>query len=140
MIGYSGDEVIVENLGVINATVSGGNAGAIIGYNGTVRNCFVINCNVTAYSLRSENGVYAGAIAGGQEAILETSFAADSEIILGKRMNKISTLAPIGGKTLQKCYYVNVSAVNKTFRELAEEIFTLASERYENKIKEGQVL
>lgn len=123
LIGYTSADVTVKNLGVINAIVSGWNAGAILAFYGTVENCYVINCTITAYtSNTSSSGVYGGAVAGSQAATVKNSFAMDCSIITGEGMSNKAKLAPVGGKTAENCYYANVSATNGTFRESTGEI------------------
>ena len=117
LIGYSDRNAQVRNLGVINATVSGWNAGAIIAYSGIIENCYAINCKITAYTSDSSAiKVYAGAVAGSQQATLKNCFAYNCEIIVGEGYENKSTIAPVGGKTPENCYYANVTATNGTFR------------------------
>ena len=123
LIGYTSADVKVKNLGVINATVSGWNAGAIVAFYGTVENCYAINCTITANtSNTSSMGVYGGAVAGSQAATVKNSFAMDCNVVAGEGMSDKAKLAPVGGKTAENCYYANVTATNGTFRELAGEI------------------
>jgi hypothetical protein len=117
LIGYSDRNAQVRNLGVINATVSGWNAGAIIAYSGIIENCYAINCKITAYTSDSSAiKVYAGAVAGSQQATVKNCFAYNCEIIVGVGYENKSTIAPVGGKTPENCYYANVTATNGTFR------------------------
>ncbi len=123
LIGYTSADVTVKNLGVINATVSGWNAGAILAFYGTVENCYVINCTITAYtSNTSSSGVYGGAVSGAQASTVKNSFAMDCEVVAGEGMSNKAKLAPVGGKTVENCYYANVTATNGTLRESAGEI------------------
>ena len=123
LIGYTTTDVTVKNLGVINATVSGWNAGAILAFYGTVENCYAINCTITAYtSSTSSVGVYGGAVAGAQAATVKNSFAMDCTVVAGEGMSDKAELAPVGGNTAENCYYSNVTANNGTLRESAGEM------------------
>ena len=115
LVGYSDTTVVVKNLGVINATVSGWNAGAVLAYQGTVENCYAINCKVTGYTTASDaESVYAGAVAGSQSPTVKNSFAYNCQVISGTGMT--ATLAPVGGELVSNSYYVNVTATNGTLR------------------------
>ena len=135
LIGYTTTNATVKNLGVINATVTGWNAGAVLAYYGTLDNCYVINCTITAYtSSESSVGVYGGAVAGSQAATVKNSFAVDCKVVAGEGVNDKAKLAPVGGKTAENCYYINVTATNGTFRELDGEINVT-----EEQLKSGEV-
>ena len=117
LVGYSDTTVVVKNLGVINATVSGWNAGAVLAYQGTVENCYAINCEVTGYTTATDaEGVFAGAVAGSQSPTVKNSFAYNCQVIAGAGMTVSATLAPVGGELVSNSYYVNVAATNGTFR------------------------
>ncbi len=115
LVGYSDTMVVVKNLGVINATVSGWNAGALLAYQGTVENCYAINCKVTGYTTATDaEGVFAGAVAGSQSPYAKYCFAYNCQVIAGTGMT--ATLAPVGGERVGNSYYSNVTAKNGTFR------------------------
>ena len=115
LVGYSDTTVVVKNLGVINATVSGWNAGAVLAYQGTVENCYAINCKVTGYTTATDaEGVFAGAVAGSQTPYAKYCFAYNCQVIAGTGMT--ATLAPVGGERVGNSYYSNVTAKNGTFR------------------------
>ena len=123
LIGYTSTAVTVKNLGIINATVSGWNAGSVLAYFGTVENCYARDCTVTAYTTSSAaSGVYAGAIGGPQAGIVENSFAVDCKVIAGEGMGERARLAPVGGASADNCYYADVTAENGAFRESSGEI------------------
>ncbi|MBQ7383635.1 MAG: hypothetical protein IJV72_02455, partial [Clostridia bacterium] len=119
LVGYSSNATLIKNLGVVNATVKGWNAGAVLGYWGTVENCYAIDCTATAYTDSAEaKKVYAGAIAGAQAPTVKNSFAYNCEVVLGAGMEskQITEIAPIGGETAKNSYYFNVTATNSSFR------------------------
>lgn len=116
LVGYTTDTAVVKNLGVVNATVSGWNAGAVLAYYGTVENCYAIDCTITAYTTQIASGVYAGSVAGTQQAIVKNCFAYNCEVIAGEGMESKAMIAPVGGKTAENCYYGKVTATNGAFR------------------------
>ena len=116
LVGYTPDnDVSIRNLGVINATVSGWNAGAVLAYYGTVENCYAMNCTITASSTVDTAGVYAGAVAGTQQAKVNNCFAMNCTVSAGAD-ESVWTLAPVGGKTVTNSYYGNVTATTGTLR------------------------
>ncbi len=106
-IGYSSTSAVIKNLGVINATVSGWNAGAVMAYMGTVENCYAVDCNVTANTIANTSMVYAGAVAGTQQATVINSFAYNCEIIVGEDWAEKSSVSGIGGVTATNSYYLS---------------------------------
>lgn len=108
LIGYSGVFAEVKNVGVVNATVSGWNAGAVMAYEGTVKNCYAMNCTVTAYSLKTSGKVYAGAVAGSQTATVINCYAYDCMVNYGAGMEERAKLTPVGGKTPSNSYYYGI--------------------------------
>lgn len=132
LIGYTSIAVTIKNLGIINATVSGWNAGAVLAYFGTVENCYALNCTITAYTTAADAwAVAGGAIAGTQIATVKNSFAKDCKVIAGEGMSEKALLAPIGGLSTENCYYTNVTVTNGTFRESSQEI-QVAKEAFES--------
>ena len=123
LVGYTTlAAVTVKNLGVINATVSGWNAGSVLAYSGTVENCYAVDCTVTAYTTNGDAlGVFAGAVGGTQLVIVKNSFAVDCKVVAGEGMSEKALLAPVGGAVAENCYYADVTAENITFRESAGE-------------------
>ena len=129
LIGYSAASAVVKNLGVINATVSGWNAGAVLAYMGTVENCYAVDCKVTANTEASSAfGVYAGAVAGTQQAAVKNCFAYNCEVKAGEEWSEQSTIAPIGGRTSTNGYYASVTAANGTFRTGSGETEVLSTQ------------
>jgi len=111
LIGYTSKNVIVKNLGVINATVSGWNAGAILAYYGTVENCFAVDCTISAGTTSSSvTVVYAGAIAGSQYATVNNCFAVNCAVNHLEGDTITANLAPIGGKTVTNSYYSGITS------------------------------
>ena len=116
LVGYAGDTAVVESLGVVNATVSGWNAGAVLAYCGTARNCYAIGCTVTAYTADpGVDGVYAGAVVGRQLGTARNCFAYNCTVTAGVGMGLKATLAAIGGSTVENSYYVAVSVGGISF-------------------------
>ena len=96
LIGYTDASVEIKNLGVINATVSSWNAGAVLAYQGKVENCYAINCKITAYTTSNTAVVRAGAIASTYGATVRNCFAYHCEVIVGEGMESKAQLTPIG--------------------------------------------
>jgi len=117
LLGYTSGDTRITNIGVINATVSGWNAGAILGFMGSVHDSFAVNCTVTADTASEENVtlVHAGVIAGTQSANVYGSFAYDCAVNASESWVNAATLAPVGGKNAYTCYYGRVTT-NVSFR------------------------
>ncbi|MBR2308049.1 MAG: hypothetical protein IKA48_12770, partial [Fibrobacter sp.] len=111
LLGYTSGDTRITNIGVINATVSGWNAGAILGFMGSVHDSFAVNCTVTADTASEENVnlVHAGVIAGTQNANVYGSFAYDCAVNASESWVNAATLSPVGGKNAYTCYYGRVT-------------------------------
>ncbi len=132
-VGYSAAAAIVKNLGVINAEVSGWNAGAVMAYSGTVENCYALDCKITASSNASDV-LYAGSIAGTQQATVRNSFAYNCT--LTEAEGESATMGAIGGKTPENSYYGKLTVTSGTLRtkggetEMSEEQFASGEVAY----------
>ncbi len=86
LFGYA-EMAIIKNLGVINVTATGANAGAIIGNaaTSTIIDCYAKDCTITGYTTNpvalSSRRVYVGAIAGQGSGYVYNCYAINCQII-----------------------------------------------------------
>ena len=103
----------IKNLGVINATVSGWNAGAVAGYCANLTNCYAVGCTITGASDTNTDAVTISSVGGnnGPTAIVNC-WAYDCELIVGEGETNY-VMHPVGGirtsnssgNIVQNCYY-----------------------------------
>jgi len=133
LVGYSARNAIVRNLGVINAEVSGWNAGAVMAYMGTVENCYAIDCSITG-STDGSTTVYVGAISGTQQSVVRNSFAYNCTLTEGA--NNQAIIGAVGGNSVSNSYYGSIEVSNGTLRskegetEMSQEQFASGEVAY----------
>ncbi len=103
----------IKNLGVINATVSGWNSGAVAGYCANLTNCYAVGCTITGASDTNTSAVTISSVGGnnGPTAIVNC-WAYDCELIVGEGETEF-VMHPVGGirasddnaMNMQNCYY-----------------------------------
>ena len=120
LLGYCTKVAVIKNVGVINATVSGWNAGAVVAYQCNIENCYAVNCAITATTTNTgAEVVYAGAVGGYNCYSLKNCFAYNCTVNVGNTPDSVteSRLVAIGGgstSNVNNCYYYNVTT-NGTF-------------------------
>jgi len=101
----------IKNLGVINATVSGWNAGAVAGYCANLTNCYAVGCTITGASDTNTDAVTISSVGGnnGPTAIVNC-WAYNCKLVVGEgEANYV--MHPVGGirtsnsSIVQNCYY-----------------------------------
>ncbi len=122
LVGYGGSpHAVVQNVGVINATVSGWNAGSVAAFNVNVIDCYAVDCSVTAvYSGTSTTSSSRGGAVAGSATNCATvnSFAYDCTVnVAGENGGKVCYV----GGTPTNCYYANVTG-NSTFENYSGEV------------------
>ena len=125
LIGYA-EIAVIQNLGVINVTATGWNAGAIAGFasTSTIENCFAKDCKITGYTTNAlaltSRSVHIGAVAGANGGTVKNCYAINCTLV-----DKTSDMtvpsgetytpwhecksSPIGGADTQNGYYCNVT-------------------------------
>ncbi len=133
LVGYSARNAIVKNLGVINAEVSGWNAGAVMAYMGNVENCYAIDCSITG-STDGSTTVYVGAITGTQQSFVRNCFAYNCTLSAGA--DEIATIGAVGGYSVSNSYYGSIEVSVGTLRskqgetEMSQEQFASGEVAY----------
>ena len=129
----------IKNLGVINATVSGWNAGAVAGYCANLTNCYAVGCTITGASETNTQAVTISSVGGnnGPTSIVNC-WAYDCELIVGEGEASY-VMHPVGGirtsdsSIVQNCYYGEIVTV-ATFTST-----TGATEKTEAQFASGEV-
>ncbi len=119
LVGYTSGSVIVRNVGVIGAAVSGWNAGAVLAFQGTVENCFAIGCTVTGSSQKDSGSVYPGAVAGSQSPTVKNCHAVNCVINAGENETNV-VAGGVGGKNITNSYYTGCTGT-AALREVSGE-------------------
>ena len=113
LFGYC-ELAVIENLGVVNATITGWNAGAIAGYAPTtdILNCFAKDCKITGSTSNSvaisSEAVHVGSVAGSNGGSVKNCYAINCTLSINFD-GQYSSIAPVGGSVRSNNYYRNVS-------------------------------
>ncbi|MBQ4641673.1 MAG: hypothetical protein IJB47_03570, partial [Oscillospiraceae bacterium] len=142
LFGYCNQtQTQIKNLGVINATVSGWNAGAVAGYCANLTNCYAVGCTITGASDTNTQAVTISSVGGNNGATVITNcWAYNCKLIVGEgEANYV--MHPVGGirasndsvNIVQNCYYGEIVTV-ATFTST-----TGATEKTEAQFASGEV-
>ena len=113
LFGYA-EMAVICNLGVVNANITGWNAGAIAGYapTSTIENCFAKDCKITGSTSNSvavsSSAVHVGAVAGSNGGTVKNCYAINCTLSISF-VGDFSSMAPVGGTIRSNNYYCNVS-------------------------------
>ena len=142
LFGYCNQtQTQIKNLGVINATVSGWNAGAVAGYCANLTNCYAVGCTITGASDTNTQAVTISSVGGNNGATVITNcWAYNCKLIVGEGETNY-VMHPVGGirasndsvNIVQNCYYGEIVTV-ATFTST-----TGATEKTEAQFASGEV-
>ena len=118
VLGYCSNTTSkIKNLGVINATVSGWNAGAVAGFGANIENCYALGCTIIGKSDINTTGVTISSLGGnnGSNNTIINCFAYNCTLILGEGEESY-VMHPLGGINasnnsacnIQNSYYVGI--------------------------------
>ena len=114
LFGYCNEnQTQIKNLGVINATVSGWNAGAVAGYCANLTNCYAVGCTITGASDTNTQAVTISSVGGNNgPTVITNCWAYNCKLIVGEGEENY-VMHPVGGirasnasvNIVQNCYY-----------------------------------
>ena len=118
LLGYCSSKYSkIKNLGVINANVSGWNAGAVAGFSANMENCYALDCTIIGKSDINTEGVTISSLGGnnGTNNTIINCFAYNCTLILGEGEESY-VMHPLGGiyastnatSNIQNSYYVGI--------------------------------